>query len=134
MISNKTLIQRSIPMKYILNLIEIFLLTMGFFLFSSKIYFSPWFSPLTTYMLLYLLILLFVQVIYFFIIWHFCERNYKLKNLFLISLFNILQITLITFFCIFSIKYFYIMSYLLTLTNLLSTIYLVSTTYLLKRT
>lgn len=86
--------------------IQVILLAIGFYLFSSKIPFIPWHSKLTTYVLLHLLILVVLQFLLFVFYWGFSERQLqylKLRRVALIHLFVLLLMSLLS---ILSIHYF----------------------------
>ena len=95
--------KRIIQLSYIMQVI---LLAIGFYLFTSKITVVPWHSPLTTYMLLHLLILVILQFLLFILYWRFSEyelQYLKLRRIALIHLFILLSMSLLS---ILHIQYF----------------------------
>ena len=87
-------------------LIQIILLAIGFYLFSSKITFIPWHSKLTTYVLLHLLILLVLQFLLFISYWGFSEHELKYLKLRRIALIHLFILLLMSFLSIWRIQYF----------------------------
>lgn len=99
-------------------LIQFLLLAIGFYLFSSKIPFIPWYSKLTTYVLLHLLILLVLQFLLFILYWGFSDRRLhylKLRHVALIHLFILLLMSLLS---ILSIPYFILSCIIFSIINL----------------
>lgn len=84
----------------------------SFYLFSSKIAFLPWYIPLTTYMLLYILILVILQLILFLYTWYMYERHITFKKIRTICFLHLLFLIIMSFLCIFSISLFNLMSIL----------------------
>ena len=87
-------------------LLEYLLLAISFFLFSSKISILPWYVPLTTYALLYILILIILQVILFIYIWHIYEKHKYLKSLRKICFLHLMVLLLMFLICILSVEWF----------------------------
>lgn len=99
LLNSKVIIQLS-------YMIQILLLAIGFYLFTSKVTIVPWHSPLTTYVLLYLLILVILQFLLFMFYWGFSEyelQYLKLRHIALIHLFILLSMSLLS---ILHIQYF----------------------------
>lgn len=87
-------------------MVQILLLAIGFYLFTSKITIVPWHSPLTTYVLLHLLILVVLEFLLFIFCWRFSEyelQYLKLRRIALIHLFILLSMSLLS---ILHIQYF----------------------------
>lgn len=86
--------------------IQVILLAIALYLFSSKLSFIPWHSMLSTYVLLHLLILVGLQFLLFTLYWGLSDRQLyylKLRRVALIHLFILLFMSLLS---IFSIQYF----------------------------
>lgn len=87
-------------------MVQMLLLAIGFYLFTSKITIVPWHSPLTTYVLLHLLILVVLEFLLFIFCWRFSEyelQYLKLRRIALIHLFILLSMSLLS---ILHIQYF----------------------------
>lgn len=92
--------------------LQYILLGISFYLFSSKIAFLPWYIPLTTYMLLYILILVILQLILFMYTWYMYERHITFKKIRTICFLHLLFLIIMSFLCIFSISLFNLMNIL----------------------
>lgn len=103
--------------------LQYLLLGISFYLFSSKISFLPWYMPLTTYVLLYILILMTLQTILFLYTWYMYEKKIFFKNIRRICFLHFLLLLIMSIFCIFSIKCFNIFSFLSTILIVLLAIY-----------
>ncbi len=95
--------------------LQYLLLGISFFLFSSKISILPWYIPLTTYALLYILILLILQIILLLYTWYMYEKQECFKTIRRICFFHFLLLLLMFFLCIISIKWFNVFSILVTI-------------------
>lgn len=103
--------------------LQYLLLGISFYLFSSKIPFLPWYIPLTTYALLYILILMVLQLLLFLYTWHMYEKQITFKNIRRICFLHFLLLLLMFAFCIFSINWFNLFSFLSTILIVLLAIY-----------
>lgn len=95
-----------ITLKNIHYIFEFLLLAISFILFSSKISILPWYIPLTTYVLLYILILIILQFMLFLYTWYIYEKKARLKFLFKTCFSHLLLLLLMFCLCIFSINWF----------------------------
>lgn len=99
-------------------LIQVILLSIAFYLFSSKLPLIPWHSKLTTYVLLHLLILVMLQFLLFIWYWGLSDRQIhylKLRRVAFIHLFILLLMSLLS---ILSIQYFIVGCIIFSITNL----------------
>lgn len=111
---------RSFRKLIILNyFLEVFILIACLYLFSSKLTILPWYIPLSTYTLLYILILLVFQFILMLYNWFLYEKNTLFKRLLLIGNINTGILLIMFFFCILSIKAFNVSAALVTILDLL---------------
>ncbi len=104
--------------KYIIllsYLTECALLIYCLFKLSSKIFWLPWHKPLTTYILLDLLILLAIQFFLFIFYWWLRDSDYLFKDLHCLSLIHLLSLLILIFFSVKSISWFTISCYLFSL-------------------
>ncbi len=85
---------------------EFLLLAASFILFSSKISILPWYIPLTTYVLLYILILIILQFILFLCTWYIYEKKARFKSLFNTCSSHLILLLIMFCLCIFSINLF----------------------------
>lgn len=92
--------------------IQYILLSLSFYLFSSKISFLPWYIPLTTYVLLYLIILTVLQGLLLLYTWSKYEKHINFKYARRICLIHFLLLLFMCFLCIFSMYWFYLFSFL----------------------
>lgn len=107
-------------------IIQIILLAIGFYLLSSKITVVPWNSPLTTYVLLYLLILVVLQFLLFILYWRFLECDSKYLKLRRIAFIHLLILLLMCFLSIWNIPFFLVGCMFFSLIN----IYLIYLTFI----
>lgn len=91
--------------------LEIVLLALCFFFVSCKIPSSPYYTPLTTYMLLILLILAVIQFLFFIFFWWLFDRSPLFHKLRQIACINVLLLLLMSLLCIITIKYFNLSCY-----------------------
>ncbi len=103
--------------------LQYLLLGISFFLFSSKIPISPWYIPLTTYVLLYILILIILQIILLVYTWYMYEKKDTFKIIRMICIFHFFLLLLMFFLCILNIKWFNLFSILVTILIVLLIIY-----------
>lgn len=94
--------------------LQYLLLYLSLYLFSSKITFLPWYIPLTTYVLLYILILMLLQIGLFLYTWYIYEKHISFKNLRKICFLHVLLLLIMSILCIFSVYWFYLCSILST--------------------
>lgn len=87
-------------------LLQIILLACGIYLLTSKIPILPWSSPLTTYVLLYLLILLGLQCFLFLLYWRLYDHHPSYLTLFRIAFLHLLSLLLMCLLSIMSIPNF----------------------------
>lgn len=99
----------------ICSYIQYVLLGLSFYLFSSKVYLLPWYTPLTTYVLLYLFILTLIQIILLLYTWYMYERQINFKYIRHICFIHFLLLLFMCFLCIFNISWFNLFSLLLSL-------------------
>jgi hypothetical protein len=98
-----------------------------FYLFSSKIAGIAWYSPLTTYMLLYLIVTSVLQLSLCVFIGFRCENNSSFKRPLIISLLELIVLLSMIFLCIGSIWLFSIVTVFYSLLELLLLVYLLHT-------
>lgn len=109
--------------------IQYLLLSISLYLFSSKISFLPWYMPLTTYVLLYILVLTIFQMILLLYTWYMYERQITFKYLRRVCFIHFLLLLLMSFLCILSINWFNLFSFLSTLLIVLLVVYQRTITY-----
>lgn len=109
--------------------IQYLLLSISLYLFSSKISFLPWYMPLTTYVLLYILVLTIFQMILLLYTWYMYERQITFKYLRRVCFIHFLLLLLMSFLCILSINCFNLFSFLSTLLIVLLVVYQRTITY-----
>lgn len=97
------------------TMIQIILLTIALVLYLSKISIFPWFTPLTTYMLLYMVLLGFAQFFFFLVNWHLLEKDKTFKELHLIAILFFVIIFIMGYICVASTQTFYILSVIFSL-------------------
>jgi len=102
-----------------LNSIVLLMSGVSVYLFSSKIPLLPWYSPLSTYVLLYLLILLVVQILVGIVIWFIWEKYNLLKSTGWVCLIHTIVLLSMCFIIIYSVELFNIMTILYTFLELL---------------
>ena len=108
----------------ILNTIQLLLLGICLYTFSSKISLLPWYSPLTSYMLLDLIILFGIQLIIFFYVWFMSEKYELFKIPMHIGTINTLIILFMFFISIVSVLLFNILTVLFTFVEIGLLIYI----------
>ena len=108
--------------------IQYVLLSFSFYLFSSKISFLPWYIPLTTYVLLYLIILTLLQILLLLYTWSKYEKQINFKYARRICLIHFLLLLFMCFLCIFSVTWFHLFSFLSLLLIIFLIIYQKKTT------
>ncbi len=86
--------------------LELILLCVSFYIFSSKLFFFPWYFRLSTYTLLYVLILLVLQFVIFIYSWSMYERQSIFKSLRRICLLHLLMLMVMFMSCILSVDWF----------------------------
>ncbi|WP_069999920.1 hypothetical protein [Cellulosilyticum sp. I15G10I2] len=111
----------------ITNFMQLLILGACFYIFSSKIPMLPWYSPLTSYILLHLIILLSIQLIIFFYAWFMREKYIVFHVPMQIGMINILLILSMFFISIVSILLFNILTIFCTFIEIALLIYLLRT-------
>ncbi len=109
----------------ILNTIQLLLLGMCLYMFSSKINVLPWYSPLTSYMLLDLIILFGIQLIMMFHVWFMKEKYELFKIPTRIAIINTLIILFVFFISIVSVLFFNILTIIFTFIEIGLLVYIV---------
>ena len=102
---------------------EFLLLATSFILFSSKISILPWYMPLTTYVLLYILILIILQFMLFLYTWYIYEKKARLKSLLRTCFLHLILLLIMFCLCIFSINWFNIFTVITCISVIILTIY-----------
>lgn len=105
---------RPVKLLVVLNYIQLVLLIFCCYTFSSKIALLPWYRPLTSYILLELIILFSIQLILFFYIWFIYEKYLIFKKTMRIALMSTFILITMFFISIISILFFYILSVICT--------------------
>lgn len=110
------------------NILQLLVIGLCFYLFSSKIEIIPWYSPLTSAILLHLIILFTAQIIMNVYIWFMWEKHTSFKLPMLICSINTVIILAMFFIGIASIAFFNILTIITALIELLLFIYLLRST------
>lgn len=110
------------------NILQLLVIGLCFYLFSSKIKIMPWYSPLTSAILLHLIILFTAQIIMNVYIWFMWEKHNSFKFTMLICSINTVIILAMFFIGIASIAFFNIFTIITALIELLFFIYLLRST------
>ena len=105
---------RPLKLLVVLNYIQLVLLIFCCYTFSSKISLFPWYRPLTSYILLELIILFSIQLVLFFYVWFIYEKYLIFKKTMYIALMSTFILITMFFISIISIFFFYILSLICT--------------------
>lgn len=107
--------------------LQLFITVICFYLFSSKIKGFPWYFNLTTYMLLYLIIIAVLQLLLCIFIGFLCEMDTAFKKPLRMGLLKLCILIAMIFVCIGSIQLFSILTIFCAFLELLLLIYLLRT-------
>lgn len=117
-----------------INIIQLFIIGACFYIFSSKIKIIPWYAPLTSYILLNLIILFIAEILMIIYIWFMWEKYTLFKLTMIIACINVFIILFMFFISIASIMLFNVFAIIYTFLELLLFIRLVYSTRIIIKT
>lgn len=115
------------------DLLELLLVGVCLYIFSTKICWLPWYTPLTSYVLLHLILVFVPQLLLVLYIWFMWEKNTSYKLLLQVSSANLFIILTMFLLSIVSIIYFYFFTIIIAFAELFMFVLLLRSTVTLLR-